>query len=368
MTDDFRQRLVAHAQAVVQRAERATTEAATQQYLILPFFQVLGYDPLNPDEVVPESHASFSDKFKNRVDYAICIDREPVIAVECKCAGRLVEANRGELKGYYNALPSVKLGILTDGVIYELYSATKRENMMDDEPFVRVDLSEVAHERINETAFDALNKLRKGTFDPADVGADARRKIFTAAYVAAFEENAKEPSEPFVRAMLDATHVDGRRTGRMVEEHAPMVADAFQIFIDKKILERVGFADRGDLVKVAPVPEPVSVQAEPATGSVVVTTTAELRVFDYVRTRLSFLVKEESLFVALQNLAYTDRKTVFVVFYKQERKGRLFNLTEGNDGALYFEFPDEPPIGTRNLADIDAPLLRTFVKRVAELG
>ena len=175
MTDDFRARLVTHAQAALDRAGRAQSEAATQQYLVLPFFQLLGYDPLNPDEIIPEAHASFSDKFKNRVDYAVCKDREPVIAVECKKVGMINDGHRGELKGYFNALSSVKLGILTDGLVFQLYSDTGAENMMDDEPFVTVDLTEIAEDRVADDVLDALLKLRKGTFDPADVGADAKR-------------------------------------------------------------------------------------------------------------------------------------------------------------------------------------------------
>jgi hypothetical protein len=381
LADDFKARLVAHAQAVVQRAERAQSEAATQQYLILPFFQVLGYDSLNPDEVVPEAHASFSDKFKNRVDYAICIEGEPVIAVECKIVGKLNEGNRGELKGYFNAVPSVKLGILTDGLVYELFSDTGRENMMDDEPFVRLDFSEVARGRITDSALDALTKLRKGTFDPADVGADARRKLYISGYVAALEANSREPSEPFVRAMLDVAHVEGRRTGKLFEEHQPIIASAFEAFLDKKILERVGFADRGDLVKMAtPVPTPappVSPPEEPGPASPpervddgVVTTETELRIFDYVRNRLAFLVGgDEPLFDAIQRISHVDRKTVFIVFYRQERKGRLFNFREGNSSPRYrFEFSADQQVETDDLHDIDEALRSVFTQRVGELG
>lgn len=75
--------------------------------MIIPFFRLLGYDPNDPDEVVPEADASFSDKFKNRVDYAIYKEGVPVIAVETKKVGSLSVANRGELKGYYNAVLSL---------------------------------------------------------------------------------------------------------------------------------------------------------------------------------------------------------------------------------------------------------------------
>ena len=122
--------------------------------------------------------------------------------------------NKGELKGYFNAVSTVKLGILTDGLIYQLFSDTSRENMMDDEPFVSVDLAEVAEDQISENAFDAfLNflKLRKETFDPADVGADAQRKIYVAAYLDTLERLFKQPHEEFVKTLMDLAGIEGRK-------------------------------------------------------------------------------------------------------------------------------------------------------------
>jgi hypothetical protein len=126
VSDEFKKRLLNHARTVVDRSGRAQSEEATKQFLILPFLQLLGYNPLDPDEIIPEADASFSDKFKNRVDYAISKEGVPVIAVEAKKVGSLSTANRGELKGYYNAVTTVKLGILTDGLMYQFYSDTER--------------------------------------------------------------------------------------------------------------------------------------------------------------------------------------------------------------------------------------------------
>jgi hypothetical protein len=141
--EDFKKRLLSYANKAVERAPQAPNEEATKQYLIIPFFQLLGYDPHDPGEILPEADASFSDKFKNHVDYAILQKGAPVIAVEAKKVGHLSGANRGELKGYYNAVPTVKLGILTDGLIYQLYSDTDNENLMDDKPFAVVDFTQV---------------------------------------------------------------------------------------------------------------------------------------------------------------------------------------------------------------------------------
>jgi len=380
MADDFRAQLIAHAQAARDRAGRAQTEAATNQYLILPFLQLLGYDPLDPDEIVPEAHASFSDKFKNRVDFAVCKDGVPVIAIESKKVGALSEANRGELKGYFNAVPTVKLGILTDGLIYQLFTDTGLENMMDDEPFVAVDLADVAEERITDDALDALRRLRKGTFDPADVGADARRKLYTASYVEALDRNFRQPNETLVRALMDLASIEGRRTAKLIEEHAPIVADAIQAFFDRKILERVGFANRQDLVRVpatqaAPAPNPAAPPAEvpteaPATQeSGVITTDTERAIFEHVRTRLAFLLAgDEEAYSRLQHLYPVDYKTVFSVCYKQDRKGRLFNFWEGSNPRYRFDFVGGEQVQTDDLRDIDEPLRSAFLARVADLG
>ncbi|CAN5622058.1 type I restriction endonuclease [soil metagenome] len=369
MSEDFKSQLIEHAKVVVDRAERAETEAATQQFLIMPLFQLLGYNPLNPDEIVPEAHASFSTKHRNRVDYAIYKEQEPVIAIECKKVGSLSDANRGELKGYFNAVPTVKLGILTDGLVYQLFSDTSRENMMDDEPFVSVDLAEVAEDRISENAFDAFLKLRKETFDPADVGADAQRKIHVAAYLDTLERLFKQPHEEFIKTLMDLAGIEGRKTSRLIEEHTPIVAEAINILFDKKLLERVGFANRQDLVRVTEtdaVPETSEeanrereiVEPPKSVDSGIVTTETELRVFDYVKYRLPFLIeRDEDLFRKLDHIFMKDHKTVFVVSYKPERTGRLFNFQEGTAPKYRFEFTESNvSIDTDDLSDIDDEL------------
>ncbi len=387
-TDDFKTRLLQHARVAVDRAPRATSEAATSQYLVLPFFSLLGYDPLNPDEIIPEAHASFSEKFKNRVDYAICVAGAPAIGVECKKVGALNEGHRGELKGYFNAVPTIKLGILTDGIIWQLYSDTSRDNMMDDEPFVTIDLREVATGSLADHQLDALQRLRREVFDPGNVGADARRKLHVAAYLGVLERVFAQPDEAMVRTLMAAAGIDGRRTGRMLDEHAPVVHEAMQAFLDRKILARVGFAERADLVRVAPEsglvpPAAAEDGAAAATGATavpsdpirlddgIVTTETERAVFDYVLRRLPFLIdRDEALYQKLTHLYPRDYKTRFTVCYKQDRSGRLFNFSEMTQGPKYrFEFPDTGAVvQTSTLGDIDQELLTAYLKRVAELG
>jgi hypothetical protein len=55
MADDFRDRLVAHAQRAVTAAPRCANEESTRLFLVLPFVGLLGYDQMNPHEVFPEA-------------------------------------------------------------------------------------------------------------------------------------------------------------------------------------------------------------------------------------------------------------------------------------------------------------------------
>lgn len=242
-----------------------------------------------------------------------------------------------------------------------------------------IDLNQVAREQVGETELDALSRLRKGTFDPANVGADARRKIYLGMYVDVLNRTLLNPDERFVRTLLDLANIDGRRTTRMVEEHTPIIRDAAQSLLDRLILARVGFADRKDLVKVpaeaasaaAVAPEAPGVEVVPEESGVV-TTVTELEVYDYVRRRLPFLIAgDEELYRRLDNLRPVDYKTVFSVYYKQERKGKLFNFWEGKEPRYRFEFVAlgaGHQVLTESLSDIDANLVAAYKQRVQELG
>ena len=274
-------------------------------------------------------------------------------------------------------MPTVKLGILTDGLMYQLFSDTEEENLMDNESFAVVDLAQVAQEQIADDSFDALVKLRRGVFDPADIGADARRKIYISEYVGVLEQAFEDPDETFVRVLMDMAHIEGRRMPRLLEEHTLYIREAMNVFFDKKLLERVGFADRDDIVKVpdadsqrsAAIQETAPEQREAEEPSIV-TTDVEREVYHYVKQRLPFLIaRDDSLFRKLENVYFKDFRGTFAVSYKQDRKGRLLNFREGTDTRYRFDFPGSgETVTTDTLSDIDERLLAIFMARVDELG
>jgi len=65
------------------------TEEATKNAMVMPFIQILGYNPFDPLEVTPELIADIGTKKGEKVDYAILKDGKPIIIFECKKTVRI---------------------------------------------------------------------------------------------------------------------------------------------------------------------------------------------------------------------------------------------------------------------------------------
>jgi predicted type IV restriction endonuclease len=367
MVDEFREKLAAFAVRAVQMSPRCTNEESTRLFLILPFLNVLGYDDRNPDEVCPEHNADFSEKYKNRVDFAILQGDDPVIAIECKCCGTPLKDERGQLRSYFNAAPTVKMGVLTDGLLYEFYADSDEPNMMDQNAFLVVNLREIAKGKIEESVLDGLRGLQKSTFDPENIGAEAKRKLVFQNVLQQLNQLAENPSEAFTRLLLQNAGLSHIRA-KALTEYQDLIRSAFRELINLRILKRLDLPTNepewpAASVEVA-VAEPGVAKAEER----IVTTATELFIFNFIKQRLAFLVKDEALFSEIEQITYKDYQGKFVIYYRKERKGRLFDFVEGQSPKYKFYFSGGEEVSTDKMADIDKPLLATFLKRVEEDG
>lgn len=319
MSDDFRQKVRSFAERVVGLAPRCTNEESTKLFLILPFLNFLGYDDRNPDEVCPEHNADFSEKYKNRVDFAILKNTMPVIAIECKTLGSTLRDERGQLRSYFNAAPIVKMGVITDGLVYEFYADSDEPNMMDQSAFLLIDFREIAKGKIEDSVDEGLRSLQKSNFDPENIGAEAKRKLIFQNVVQQIAKLAEEPSEALVRTLLQNAGVSHVRT-KALTEYRELVRSAFKEFVNIRILQRLDLptkekdADKAILLPVAPASE-VNVKSDDE----IVTTVLKLDVYHYTKRRLAFLIKDDHLFDEIDEIEYRDYKGKFVVFYKRER-------------------------------------------------
>ena len=117
-------------------------EEATKNYLLAPFFTMLGYDSADPKECVHECAAQFgTEHFSTRVDWVFCREGSSLFMVEAKALGEPLQPAWTQLFGYFAEQPALKVGILTNGAEWRFYTDVNRPNVMDHEPFARWDIS-----------------------------------------------------------------------------------------------------------------------------------------------------------------------------------------------------------------------------------
>ena len=97
-------------------------EAKTRDYLIEPLLNMLGYNKM--DHYSHEYSLKYSTGHVKKVDMVIMLrGKSPIILIECKKAtSNLTKRNFNQLAEYYTNHRESKIGILTNGIIYEFYS------------------------------------------------------------------------------------------------------------------------------------------------------------------------------------------------------------------------------------------------------
>lgn len=374
--EEFRQRVLKHSALVVSRAPRIDNEANTNASLVQPFLAVLGYDVGNPDEVSLEHHADFSEKYQNKVDYAILHQGNPVIAIESKRVGSVMKDDRGQLRSYFNACQTIKLGILTDGLKYELYADSDKQNIMDETAFLRLNFVEIGkNNSIDDNTLDGLAAIRSGFFNPEDVGAEARRKLLFESLVDTIKQFKSAPSDEFIRFVLGRSSVGGKinkLTQAIVDANREVIRSAMEAFVAQEALARFGYAPK-DVVRAPametlpssiavvvpePVPEGVSVSKQESDALI------------YAKNRLFFLVKSDALFLEVQKLTFRKTKTSFRVYYEKPNNGSLFDYREQKDGKISVYFPalNGKEIAFIPSGELDECLLKSFTQRLTEFG
>ena len=201
------------------RDHRLETEAATQQDLVDPFLQMMGY-PGTPYRI-PQYTASIRDKKEEKVDYALKPDGEtPAIFVECKQhEASLGPKDVSQLKGYFDAVVSVHIGILTNGTTYKFFSDTEVDNLMDKSSFFEFDIME-----INEDQITDLFKFTKPQFLPSRATDTVREMMERDAVRDFLRKELSSPSKQFLLFVLNGVNAPSRtrtvrdRYARYIEE------------------------------------------------------------------------------------------------------------------------------------------------------
>jgi hypothetical protein len=341
-------------------------EESTKLYLVLPFMAMLGYDLTDPNEIYPDHGADFDTPDATKVDIAVLKDGLPIIAIECKKVGANLANERGQLRSYFNALLSAKVGMLTNGIIFEFFVDAEEPNIMDEEPFLTIDLETISTAGAVPDVVETLLELTKDRYAPESIAEIAHIQLVRGRLRTALIAELASPSEEFCRVLLQKVGIRNLCRAAIERNYGPLIKGVFAEALVLPIAARL--RSGGDQEVALPILERKEAPEVTELSQRVVTSDRELAVFNYVKRRLAFLVSSEAQFAAIDRVSFKDYVGKFVVFYDKERKGRLFDFIEARDGADKFVFPE--PIGeivTANIREIDDALLSTFVSRLKDL-
>lgn len=363
MLDRFSTEIREFATRSVRASSVCTSEESTKVFLVLPFFGVLGFDVTDPAVVVPEVDADFSATNKRRVDFAIMTAGQPSIAVEVKKVGTALFDARDQLRGYYNALQTARLGVATDGLVFEFFLDHAAANIMDAEPFLTVDLNAIANGRSDERILDALKFLRQEQFDPDTIADMAQAALLRQRLKTLVLDEFRSPSEDLCRTLLQRIGITRVRATRIGGYYRSIIKECMEEAVIVPVLSALrsfdasGSQDKDD-----------DGRSHEASGKVE-TTSEELEIFDYVRRRLAFLSDDERAYEAISLISYRDYIGKFVIYLDRSRKGRLLELTCLGQESYRFAFPEiGKVVTTSDLKELDDPLREIFAIRLRELS
>ena len=128
-------------------------ETKTRDYLIEPVFNMLGYSKM--EHYSHEYSLRVSKGSVQKVDMVVSLNgKSPIMLVECKKAtANLTKVHFKQLSGYYNNHKESKIGILTNGIVYEFYAVKWNDNKkLNETPFLVFDLRDFTRADLEDLA------------------------------------------------------------------------------------------------------------------------------------------------------------------------------------------------------------------------
>jgi Uncharacterized conserved protein len=336
------------------KAQKASiqTEEATKNAFVMPFIsRVLGYDVFNPLEVVPEFTADHGTKKGEKVDYAIMKDNEVQILIECKHVGDPLNLKHASQLFRYFSVTNARIGVLTNGQRYDFYTDLDSPNIMDQRPFLVLDLLEV-----DETILPELSKLTKETFNLDSVLNSAEELKYVGALKREIGNEFKEPGKEFVRLLM-AKVTERRATADNLALFTELVEKATKQFLKERVNERLKSAlgefdgvDHG-ISNVQDTAAEVHASAEDAVDTMqeaektgVITTEEELAGYQIVKAIACSEVKP-------QRVTHRDGKSYFGILLDDNNRRTIARLHFNAKAQKYIGLLDEDKKETRHIID-----------------
>jgi hypothetical protein len=272
-------------------------ETQTRDFLIEPFFEMLNYNKM--DDYLHEYIADMGAKRGRRVDMAISFGKsKPTILVECKKATiNLVDNHFRQLNEYCLYTESAKIGIVTNGIIYDFYTRSDENNViLNESPFFTFNVTDYT-----ESDIEKLALFYRPTFDLDIIIEKAKEVYFLSKFDEALFDTLSNPSDDIIRAIYKK--MGGKR---LTENVSTQIYDLINSSSLKTVLERI-------------VKKEIE---ESNTG--IITTSAELRVYNIIKTILAMSSKIKN--AELERITYKDFKGSFAIIVDGSSRNKICSL------------------------------------------
>lgn len=343
---DFKDTVQHLAERIKTQKDVISTEEATKNAFVLPLIAALGYDVFNPFEVVPELDCDLVKKKGEKIDYAIKQNDETILLIECKHCKQNLDLHSTQLQKYFVA-SNARFGVLTNGIEYRFYTDLEKQNIMDDKPFLVVNMLD-----LDDTDIEQLKKFHKSYYNVDEILSTAQELKYTTLLKSVLLDEVFAPSDDFVRSIAKKVY-DGVFNQKALEQFRPLVAAAVENIINERITDRLGLALKSSKDAPAQTDEPAPEQPkEPATAHLpegvvavdeargIVTTQEELDGYLIVKAIVRSVVD-------VSRVVWRDAQSYFSVLLDDNNRKPICRLRLNAKSVKYLELINADGSGTK---------------------
>lgn len=294
--DNFIESVKSLSNRIEKLKKSVATEEATKTSIVMPFFQILGYDIFNPEEFIPEFTADVGIKKGEKVDYAIMNHGQPVILIEVKSINEKLQKHDSQLFRYFGTT-TAKFAILTNGITYRFYTDLEEQNKMDSSPFFEFNILD-----LKDSSLQELAKFKKTSFDLGKIFTTASELKYLNKLKQFLNDQIDNPSEEYVKFLISQIY-EGVKTKNTIDKFEPIIKKGFKQFINELVHDKLNAALKtANSEEETPKEVAVAVEVE-SNESLIVTTEEEIEGFAIVKLLIKDVVDEERILYR-DNLSY----------------------------------------------------------------
>lgn len=336
---DFKDSIKQLSERVQKLKEQILTEEATKNAFIMPFLQILGYDVFNPTEVVPEMDCDLIKKKGDKIDYAIIMDNEPIMLIECKHWKQDLSLHDNQLQKYFVA-SKAKFGVLTNGIIYRFYTDLEKANIMDNNHFLEINIEDYKDAQVEE-----LKKFHKSYFDIDAILNSASELKYMIELKNIIQKEFTSPSVELVK-LISKQAYEGIITPRVLEQFTELVKRSISNYVYDAISNKLNIA-----IKNTEQNQNKEIEGsvkETTIETKIITTEEELEGFYIVKSILRNYLSGD-------RITYRDAQTYFAIFIDDNNRKpvcRLYFNTSNKQMSIIDDSKKEIKYKISSLDDI----------------